>query len=194
MVRKRKQPFDSLPDEMVEQIMANSRSFDMLSVLGRSCKRFKGLSHDPLILQRVSREIVAESLWQEKKNKPTSCLKQSADAGNLKLNTSWERSKKKDEGVEYLKNAIKLGHPKSIYGFGLIVMSEGKFLEDIEFIERIEHLISVEVNHKLLLISEKCKNEKGQSLRLMGWNQIEYSHKCCSSKCKCTRDVKQCCY
>ncbi|XP_020530884.1 uncharacterized protein LOC110008359 [Amborella trichopoda] len=36
-------------------------------------------------------EIVAESLWQEKKNKPTSCLKQSADAGNLKLNTSWER-------------------------------------------------------------------------------------------------------
>ncbi|ERM98414.1 hypothetical protein AMTR_s00072p00099580 [Amborella trichopoda] len=70
MVVKRKQPFDCLPDEMV-----------FLPKFFR-CKRLKVLSNDLLVLQRVSKEVVAESVWQEKKNKPTLYLKRCADAGN----------------------------------------------------------------------------------------------------------------
>ncbi|ERM98412.1 hypothetical protein AMTR_s00072p00097200 [Amborella trichopoda] len=82
MVAKCKQPFDCLPDEIIAQIMANSPSFEVFSVLKNTCKRFKGLSDDFLVLRRISKEVVVQSLWQEKKNKPISYLKRCADAGN----------------------------------------------------------------------------------------------------------------
>ncbi|ERM98413.1 hypothetical protein AMTR_s00072p00098400 [Amborella trichopoda] len=80
MVAKRKQPFDCLPDEIIAQIMANSPSFEAFSVLKNT--GFKGLSDDFLVLRRISKEVVVQSLWQEKKNKPISYLKRCADAGN----------------------------------------------------------------------------------------------------------------
>ncbi|ERM94207.1 hypothetical protein AMTR_s00010p00197240 [Amborella trichopoda] len=115
-------------------------------------------------------------------------------------------SGKKEEGEEYLRNAIKRGHPGSIYAMGLILISEGKYSEGKEHMERIDHNLSscrsitkwvlrkIWVNQKLPCKVEKCENSKCQSPRMMGWDEAKDYSRCCSTKCKWTWELKEFCF
>ncbi|KAL4188128.1 hypothetical protein AMTRI_Chr09g42550 [Amborella trichopoda] len=120
MSKKHMEPFDRLPDEMIAHIMVDSVSFDDLNALKNMCKRFKVLSEDASVMQRISRELVAESLWQPN-SKPMAYLKRCAHAGNAE--------------AQYL---LGMRDPGSMYAMGLILIGEGKYSEGRQLMERID--------------------------------------------------------